>query len=259
MASKILYVLFLFIHYLAVDLDSAECQPYQRFVSLGNCCITRTQINHHLRKRFGKDAHSFGGGQLFDWLVIHDYNQLCVALENNLLDIFEKKDLIFDNFCFPKKLEIRNIKYNMTWNHLFAKNSDKTYQNNIIDLEYDLKKQKIDYLSNKFKELKNYRTLYILAYPFIDNKPLNTNKPNKETLIRLSKAIEKIRVNKNFDLLFCPLKCNFQSFDNILIRVIYNATNNPAVEGDYDCWNNLLNQFPFEPPLENILLNDNPP
>lgn len=104
--------------------------------------MTRTQINHHLNKRFGRDPHSFGGGQLFDWLVIHDYKQLCLALENNLLDIFEKKDLIFDHL--KEMIEIKNIKDNMTWNHLFTKNSDKkTYEKNIIKLEYPEKKQKI--------------------------------------------------------------------------------------------------------------------
>ena len=46
--------------------------PYERFVSLGNVCATRTQINEHLKKRFGLDPYVFGGGQIFDWLIIRD-------------------------------------------------------------------------------------------------------------------------------------------------------------------------------------------
>ena len=63
---------------------SADEVPYERFIGLGNCCATRSHINRHLSQRFSLDAHLFGGGQLFDWLIIEDYNKLAEAIENDL-------------------------------------------------------------------------------------------------------------------------------------------------------------------------------
>lgn len=77
----------------SINLSTVVEMPYERFIALGNCCVTRYQINNHLSKRFDKDIHSFGGGQLFDWLIIHDYNKFAEALENNLSDFFERSNL----------------------------------------------------------------------------------------------------------------------------------------------------------------------
>ncbi len=223
--------------------------PYERFVGLGNCCISRFQINNHLSKRFGKPANDFGGGQLFDWLVIHDYDKFCEVLENNLVDLMEKSDLVptasWDN------VYIKNIKYQITWNHLFTRlmpnftPEGHAAVQTVLDNEYEVKKQKIDYLIKKFKELGRYRTLYIIGYPFIDTGRFNTIEPTIQTLTRLSHALEKIRGNKNFMILYCPLQKKFDDFDNIVIKEIVSGPSVTDYEGDYECWGAILNTFPF--------------
>lgn len=219
-----------------------EQKPYERLISLGNCCVTRTQINHHLISRFAVSLDRFGGGQLFDWLVIHDYNKLSEAIKNNLIDLFEKSDL--QVVKMSKSYNVRNLKYHMTWNHLFTRISKTQIRSDIIELEYELRKQKIDYLSGKFRSLGQYRTLYIVTYPFIDAGPLGTIEPNLETLVRLRNSLTQIRGNQNFTLLFCPLVKKFEDFENIQVRTIP-AANVLPWEGDYIFWNAFLSQYPI--------------
>ena len=64
---------------MTVDVFDPE-QPYERVIGLGNCCISRFQINHHYQHRFGVDSNAFGGGQLFDWLIIQDYHKVAATL-----------------------------------------------------------------------------------------------------------------------------------------------------------------------------------
>ena len=123
----------------------------------------------------------------------------------------------------------------MTWNHLFTRMQGNAMDPNIIDLEYGIRKEKLDYLAQKFRDLSNYRTLYILAYPEPSNE-LETIEPNLITLIRLRNAITKIRGNANFDLLYCSLYKKFDDFDNLMNRVIVNPEGGYFFEGDYECW-----------------------
>jgi hypothetical protein len=228
-----------------MDWASFTQLPYERFVSLGNCCATRTQINHHLSHRFGLDSSAFGGGQLFDWIVIHDYNKFASALENNLMDFFEKRDLLLVPRVDIHYPSVMNLKYWITWNHLFTRRSDASIDFNIIEKEFHLKKVKINYLSQKFKALKNYRTLYILAYPFADNLLVETIEPDRDTIIRLRNALLHLRGNANFTLLFCPLVKRFENFENVLIIPIINPPGVAPNVGDYNYWNQMLNYFPF--------------
>jgi hypothetical protein len=240
--SRLSLFCFSFVFIVCFGLNGKEKDPYERFIGLGNCCVTRNQINLHLMKRFGKDQHFFGGGQLFDWLVVHDYNKLAKAFENDLLDLFDRSDLVIVNkeSAHPN---VKNIKYNMTWAHLFSRDVNNLITN--IDLEYDCKKQKIEYLSNKFRELKKYRTLYIIAYPFEGNGPFDTIKPTKKVLIRLRNALKNIRGNNNFSILFCSLENASMKFENIYFRKIVNPINGTPCQGDNACWDELLSQFPF--------------
>jgi hypothetical protein len=222
-----------------------EDAPYERFISLGNCCVTRNQINNHLSQRFALDERAFGGGQLFDWLVIHDYNKLAEAIENKLIDLFDRNDLLLGpSWAGDAYPCVKNVRYLMTWNHLFTRQGN-SISPHIIDLEYDIKKNQIDYLSKKFNELKNYRTLYIVAYPFIGNGILNTLEPDLKTLIRLRNALKKYRQNSNFTLLFCPLNKKFENSKNIVVQEITNPPDLPEYTGDFNCWDMLLSQFPF--------------
>jgi hypothetical protein len=212
--------------------------PYERFIGIGNTCMTRFQINSHLSQRFNKAAHEFGGGQLFDWLVIHDYNKFAEALENGLVDILECNDLILEQAAWnTKRTVVRNVKYNMTWSHLFTREKDESIVKDIFDIEYDIKKAKIDYLTKKFKNLKNYRTLYIISYSFfISPKITKVIEPTKQTLIRVRNALRKLRGNNNFTLLFCPLEKKIEDFENICVR---------QYKSDTESWNFILSKFPF--------------
>lgn len=193
--------------------------PYERFVGLGDCCLTRFQINHHLSTRFQMPPNSFGGAQVFDWMVIHDYNKLVEALENNLEDLLEREDLEVGP-SWERSYLVKNIKYQMTWNHLFTLSLPDAMPS-ILEEEYPVKKQKIDYLVNKFRELKNYRTLYIVAYPFHGHGRLGTEEPDFEVILNLRNALAKIRGNDDFSLLYCPLDKRFEEYENIFVRTIY--------------------------------------
>lgn len=85
--------------------------------------------------------------------------------------------------------------------------------------------------------------MYIIAYPYIGSGTLETVEPDKKMLIHLQNALEKMRGNHNFAILYCPLQKNFDDFDNIYIRTIINPSND--ARGDFNCWNQILYQFPF--------------
>lgn len=208
----------------------ADEEPFERFIGLGNSCRSRIQINMHFNKRLINIKSYTGGGQLFDWLIIHDYNLLSQAIENNLSDLLERDDMRLDH----------NLKYKMSWWHLFSRNENHLVTQEIIDNEFHLKKEKIDYLANKFKQLGNYKTLYIITYPWDKDGSLNCSEPDKPTLERLKNALINIRQNDNFSILFCTTAPKFDDFDNIYVRQV------PSDKYTTDCLNEILFEFPFK-------------
>lgn len=215
--------------------------PYERFVSLGLCCVTRTQIDYHLTHRFGLDRKAFGGGQLFDWMFIHDFRKLCAALENHLEDLFDFTDLTV--VLRGDGEAVYNVRYDMTWNHLFTKLPNKMLFPDGLVREYTEKKGKIDYLVSKFIQLRDYRTLYIAAYT-MDDGEMGTVEPDLATIVRLRNALAKIRGNNNFSLLYVPVVQKFDNFENV---VVLGLPTDPLkkCEGNYALWNMLLSLFPF--------------
>ena len=203
--------------------------PFERFISLGNCCVTRRQINYHLSSRFNADQHSFGGGHIFDWMFMHDYSKLTDAIQNNLDDVFIKENM---NGCY-------NVKYNMGWIHLFE---DST----TMDQVFPLKKQKMDYLAQKFRELALYRTLYIIAFPHHYDGCDGMNEPDKNTLKALYRSIKNMRGNDNFVILYLPHRKKFESTKNI---IVYEMPSVGRVDGgDTHKWDKILSKFPFKYP-----------
>lgn len=211
-------------------------EPYERFVGLGFNCTTKFQINKHLQKRYlGLDLKQFGGGQLFDWVAINDFNKLVEALDNNLIDIFEREDLIVEHHHVSF---VYNVKYNMSWIHLFTRYEGYSLPENIIELEYDNRKQKIDYLCEKFKNLSQYRTLYVIAI-------LEYIPPLKSLdLERLYTALVNLRGNDNFAILYCPIKKEFEDFSSIFVREIP-FFKEPACPENCVCWDAVLSEFPY--------------
>ena len=69
-------------------------------------------------------------------------------------------------------------------------------------------------------------------------KPIIT----QSALIHVRDALEQMRGNRNFTLLFCPLEEvteNFEEVENILIRSIQ------LISVEDDLWNEMLYEFPF--------------
>lgn len=221
-------------------LNFVFAKPFERFVGLGYRCRTKMHINCHLNTRFFGlysryfDSKEFGGGQLFDWVVINDYNKLIEAIENDLIDLFEFEDLIVQN-----NYKVYNTKYMIHWSHLFTRNQDNSLSDDIIELEYDIRKQRIDYLSTKFKNLRQFRTLYIFS--ILDGKFVI------DTLIlqRLYTALKNFRGNDNFAILYCPIKKEFEDFSSIYVREVpFPATSIPSEE-ELAYWNEMLSEFPY--------------
>ena len=250
-----IFIIFLFI--VSAKLFADESNSYERYVGIGNCCLPRMQINLYLNKKFQISPNRFGGGQLFDWMVIHDYTKFVIALENELLDVFEYSDLKLGPSWRDNFLYVKNIKYEMTWNHLFSRHPDGYIAPNIIDLEYAEKKSKIDHLTNKFKSLGQYKTLYILAYPYPKDgiSPILTVAPDRSTIIRVRDAIKNIRGNSNFTLLYCTYEKTFDSFENISVRTIPNADNGYTSTEQCERWEMIFEEFPHS--LEGITEDQN--
>lgn len=236
--------------FILANLNFSFCQisselPYERFIGLGSCCVTRTQINHHLSKKFDKPISEFGGGQVFDWVIISDYNKLAEAIKYQLSDLFEKSDLAPSRYFETPHIYIKNIKYDMLWIHLFIRSNPTVDMQDLLDNTYLAKKQKIDYLVQKFKDLSEYRTLYIIAYPYEGDRLRLAIEPDLETLIHLKTALEELRGNANFSILFCPLEKKFDDFENIYVREIINGPGIHDYVGNYNHWDKLLSEFPF--------------
>lgn len=213
-------------------------EKYERFVGLGNSCVTRFEINHYLSNRYNLDVSYFGGGQLFDWLVIHNYNFLALALECNLTNFFEKSDLVIEP-SVTGQLCVRNAFFNMTWNHLFTRNAANHLDLDIIEREYDIKKRKLDYLAEKFRALKNFRTLYVVTYPHEIDGTFNTLRPDIHTLIRLRNALVNIRGNDNFTLLFCTPTKIYEDISNIQMRAF------GGYEDPHAGWKKIFSEFRY--------------
>ncbi len=92
---------------------------FEDCVGIGATCYTRMQINMffnpgNLSYYKTKKGHS----NLFDWLIIKDYDKFADALDNNLEDFFNIEDMeISDNVSHLG--HVYNKKYDMNWKHLF--------------------------------------------------------------------------------------------------------------------------------------------
>lgn len=190
---------------------------------------------------------------MFDWLFIHNYEKLAEAIENNLEDHFAQSDLkIIREFNHVHC--VKNMKYDMTWIHLFSRPFGIFLPDNTIDKEYNIREQKIHYLSDKFRKLANYRTLYIISQPYINWQKIGMLEPDQSVLIHLRDALIQMRGNDSFDLLYCPLQKKFDETDHIYIRQI-RSTMKPR--DDFNCWDEILSAFPFEPEPNAKIQDDN--
>jgi len=234
-------------------LEQSVCSEYanldtvfERVITLGDDCATKKQINEyfspHIHWRNTKTGHS----DLFDWMIINDYNLLADALSLHLIDFFERQDFV-DGKDNRWKMLI-NKKYNMCWNHLF----DKEYEGywvvdqlgNLleegIDMVFPMIKEKINHLKNKFIQAKEKNTLYVLNEKY--------SSVTKETLYHLRDSLVCIREgNRDFSILFVTKEKSFDDFENIFVResVKTITTWGPWDGGDNERWRTILGELKF--------------
>ena len=141
---------------------------------------------------------------------------------------------------------VKNVKYKMLWAHLFSRNKDEKITLQSLNDQFVDREQKIKYLSEKFRSLREYRTLYIIAYPFRKGEKPSYIPPDKKTLKRLYGALEKMRGNSNFSILYCTLEKKFSDFSKVYVRTILSKENaEHHWFGDDASWDKALFEFPF--------------
>ncbi|CAO4840330.1 MAG: hypothetical protein CNLJKLNK_00289 [Holosporales bacterium] len=225
-------------------------QPFERVITLGYNCVPKGHVNMYFNPeekdaRITKKSHA----DLFDWVLIHDYEKLAMAISKKMEDIFLEDELIFEKTqCKINKYSIWN-KYDFQWLHLFHENifpeSSGFYesmleeQKNTFNNLYPQLREKVDYLCLKFNEAKTKKTLYIISTP--------GDKVSLETLNRLYESILYSRDNNaNFEILYVPQFSDKKDFAQVKIR--------PASiflqlwhGGIQDQWKEILDQFKFAP------------
>ena len=209
-----------------------ESTTIKRVISLGNWCSTKANINLYFHPENVWSKSAPGMGDIFDWMCMVDYNYLVSLLQNNLDDIFEKKDLIITDNVFTDTGRavlvnaIYNSKHRMIWPHLFDSLSELNLNTNtniqcIHDPNSEVLKtiqSKFDYLKTKFLSAKEKNTLYIITYDEHEHIPqiIRPQKPSMETILNVRNALSQMRGNNNFFLLVIMKDFSFTVFENII-------------------------------------------
>jgi hypothetical protein len=207
--------------------ETPKLDSYERVISLGHNCIVRNQLNLFFKSFEDEGKRILRGGQLFDWLMIHDLKLMTDCINRKFVDIFDKVDLSIEDAPWCKDYKtVRNHKYKMTWNHLYDHENVALYPSKVsegtplLDEEifsqtYTAKREKIQCLSEKFKDAKNQKTLYILAYTGADT----TVEASFDEVKNLRDSLINIRDgDMNFTLLYVPLLKRFEGTENIIVE-----------------------------------------
>ncbi len=220
---------------------------FERVIGLGSDCMTKGQINTYLNPTSDWRSTKKGHADLFDWMIIYDYDLLAEALLKKLKDLFEEED--FDAKIIHGWKTLVNRRYNMHWNHLFnqeyegywVKNDTGEFSMESISPLFQEIKKKITYLIDKFIASKNSKTLYVIHdkyYTF-----------SKEVILKLRESIVDIRDgDKNFAILLVGKKINIENFQNVYF---FESTKVPSGwdSGDPIRWKEILDQFKFTPDI----------
>ena len=151
---------------------------FERWVSLGNYCLTKYQINRHVARRFlglqenstleavnmisrtsKETVHALNGGNLFfDWVVVENYAKVASLLKDGFSYDLAKAELS-ENRPDGKNLEsIRCLSSGVLWVHLFdVSPSSGDWREQIQAL-----KPKVDHMRDEFLHLRHFSTLYIV-------------------------------------------------------------------------------------------------
>ncbi|RZI45402.1 hypothetical protein [Candidatus Finniella inopinata] len=194
--------------------------------------IAEGKIANALIEDLGKRKPYFWGGFPFDWVRIEDYAGLIRLIERDFSQFFDKgnivgyweepnlatKQTLYDKLnCITRRnfLESivlkRNDQQDFSYRG-FAEEYNRTQVTDFLEApwkeEYERCHQKIGYMIDKFRNLKSYKTLYIINYQLPDHQ-----------LKELSKALAKSRMNLNFTIIVCHHEVeNRKIDDNIVLR-----------------------------------------
>lgn len=211
-------------------------ESFERWVSLGNYCLTKYQINRYIARNHlelptnstleaidlikntpREKLHVINGGNLFfDWVVVEDYNKIIGLLESgfdyklseeNLSEIFSPAGVIES---------IRCSRSGVRWVHLFSNEKNLLdWRDQIPDLN-----GKISHLRSEFLGLRNFKSLYIVT--------MNADMVSRGVPLALENALLKLRQGsgREFKLLVCiPEDIEIPSHGRILYRT-YSKTPN---------------------------------
>ncbi len=152
---------------------------FQRWVSVGNYCLPKFQINRHIaRTWFGlaenstARAHNLlkelpesetravnGGALLLDWCVVEHYDRL-IALMDDGLDYAIRADAAEELREADGAISaIRCRRAGLSWPHLF----DETESLRDWHGQLPAVNAKLAHLAEGFRGLRRYRTLYMMA------------------------------------------------------------------------------------------------
>lgn len=214
-------------------------QIYNKCVSLGHWCQTKAALNEYFFPTESNIKTQPKFSSLFDWMYVHSYSKLANALDNDLVDLFD-----YNNFKLDKQKSYHNIKYKMTWNHLYDKkqNNDDKGIDDISNI-----KSKYDYLITNFKNLKNFSTLYVISFPYEWGISLHD-------LISVSESLLRYRENNcNFTILYLTINIKkYLESDLKKLRekkiLVYEMKNLGKKYNDYDIniWRETLDKFKFD-------------
>jgi len=219
---------------------------YQKITGLGNWCTTKGNINLYFNKESNWRHTKKGHGDLFDWMFMLDYSKLVKALENNLEDILDIKNI--EILTAPHDLNsLYDSKYSMIWNHLFDLYGVSTRFNvnrdNLKEVLLEVK-SKINYLKNKFISLKEYKTLYVISFDEHTwwKYPHHAIEPSLEVLVEVRNALSKLRGNSNFTLLYMTSSSSSSSSSSIKYNDFENIIVRKNVDGHYLEQNNVIHE-----------------
>ena len=229
---------------------------FDRVIGIGWRCCTKSNINKYFNPEAEYTATKKGHADLFDWMLIHDYDLFAQSLRNKLDNFFRISDFTIPEYRASHV--ILNQINHMEWNHLFdrmfssdSKKSTKLTKEE-LDIAFPAIEEKINHLRDKFIKSKENKTLYILFHDTPECLMLFPDQRNTtiscSTISNLRDSLKELRDNDmNFCILFITDKPTFNSFENIIVReastIEYPDGSNP------ERWKQILDEFRFTPDI----------
>ena len=130
---------------------------FERVIPIGSCCFTRSQINKYFNPSEDWTQTKTGKAELFDWVLISNYERLTQAFTTKLTDVFALENLDVleppSTSSQPNQTIIDKL-YQVQWPHLFHDHTDLGKEESLTKAKisdvYPRIQSKITYLKEKF-------------------------------------------------------------------------------------------------------------